>query len=123
MISQSTPYTSFPSFGEYLYKEYPVPVSRLAHLLSDDLELYQGPNKQLKSIVNNRLNFFDEEKNVVLGSAFLPRSTETAKSKPAADDDAKQKSLKKKARKKAIIIVAIVIVVVVVLTLFKLKKS
>lgn len=57
MISQATPYTSFPTSGRYMFKEQPEPVSKIAHLLSDDMELYTGNNHQLRSIQRNQGNF------------------------------------------------------------------
>lgn len=57
MISQATPYSSFSSMGKYMSKEYPEPVSKIAHLLSDDMELYTGNNHQLRSIQRNQGNF------------------------------------------------------------------
>lgn len=78
MISQYTPYTSFPTAGRYLFKEQPEPVSKIAHLLSDDMELYTGNNHQLRSIQRNQGNFLrytgisgiDQDPDLFLGKAL-----------------------------------------------------
>lgn len=75
MINQATPYTSFPTAGKYMFKEHPEPVSKIAHLLSDDMELYTGNNHQLRSIQRNHGNFLrytgisgiDEDPELFLG--------------------------------------------------------
>lgn len=75
MISQSTPYSSFSSRGKYMFKEHPEPVSKIAHLLSDDMELYTGNNHQLRSIQRNQGNFLrytglEQDPDLFLGKAL-----------------------------------------------------
>lgn len=123
MISRSTPYTSFPSQGKYLYKEQPVPVSHLAHLLSDDLELYQGNNNQLQSIKRNRINFFNEDTKLSLNEAATKGiGTELSSEKPSADDEIKTKQQKKRQRKRVMVFAVIVIIMLAIVTI-KFSKS